>query len=336
MAKTRRFKNKRVNKSKKYRRHGKKYKRKTFKRRKQKKGGASASKYPREMKCIEPRRGIANNRCTRFLYKSTGTSNPPFDYANTYFPTNREDNDNIIPKVHPKANKKHVSLYLLINSGNPSYQLEVTDIKRILNISDANYGDNTFFPYIPIYNDQINITIDDVQELEQVLEQELYPGLNTFNYIIHFLLKFETFDDIKESYKMANPQTFSLFNRRATEDDQSIWNDDKFSDLKKVMKNITGRYQTLPQRDSWLLNILNKLYAGKTMKITETFNDGENTLHTLHTFEIKNFEEYIEPQSPNAIDPVRDLRRDSAKITALKINYTDYVKTTNTDDTPTP
>jgi hypothetical protein len=135
---------------------------------------------------------------------------------------------------------------------------------------------------------------------------------------------------------MANPQTFSLFNRRATEDDQSIWNDDKFSDLKKVMKNITGRYQTLPQRDSWLLNILNKLYAGKTMKITETFNDGENTLHTLHTFEIKNFEEYIEPQSPNAIDPVRDLRRDSAKITALNIDYTDYVKTTIPAEMPTP
>lgn len=328
MAKTRRFKNKRVNKSKKYRRHGKKYKRKTFKRRKQKKGGASASTYPREVKCILRERNTTKKECTRSLYKSTGTSNRPFDYANTYFPTTWHPGEgDIIPKVHPKADKKHVSLYLLINSGNPSGQLKVTDIKRILNISDANYGTNTFFPYIPIYNDQINITIDDVQERKQ----ELYPGLNTFNYIIHFLLKFETFNDIKESYKMANPQTFSLFNRRATEDDQSIWNDDKFSDLKKVMKNITGRYQTLPQRDSWLLNILNKLYAGKTMKITETFDDDKNT---SHTFKIKNFEEYIEP--PAAKDGLRALLRDSAKITALKIDYTDYVKTTNTDDTPTP
>ena len=80
-----------------------------------------------------------------------------------------------------------------------------------------------------------------------------------------------------------------------------------------------------------LLNILNKLYADKTMKITETFDDGKNT---SHTFKIKNFEEYIEP--PAAKDGRHAFQRDSAKITALKINYTDYVKTTNTDDTPTP
>ena len=136
MAKTRRFKNKRVNKSKKYRRHGKKYKRKTFKRRKQKKGGASASKYPREMKCIE--RNTTTKECTRFLYKSTGTSNHPFDYANTYFPTTwQPGKGDIIPKVHPKV--QHMPfLYLLINSGNQSNQLKVIDIKRILKISDEN------------------------------------------------------------------------------------------------------------------------------------------------------------------------------------------------------
>ena len=68
-----------------------------------------------------------------------------FNYENTYFPTDGVPGDHIIAKVHPTADKKHVSpsvlenqLYLLINSGNPSVPLVLRDIKRILNINDKN------------------------------------------------------------------------------------------------------------------------------------------------------------------------------------------------------